>query len=245
MPGPSGCRPNCTIEACGDLIKDPQEECDDGNHTAGDGCSPTCKLEICGNGIVDLGEQCDDGNLIDGDGCSSTCQNESQLDLSGTWTICLSSYTTPPSIGDITCFTCPPQTGCVDNGVLGAEFLPLPWCFALGFAPPQPIQVTQTGTSLSGSVTTASCPTGNSCIDTLTGSISGNTVAVVRTLIISGSNFNQVMAYTIQGTVSGGTIIDATFSGTFAFHGENACSIRDQGGSAGTGPAQITISPAH
>src|SRR5262249_29230783 len=30
---------------CGDGIKDPTEECDDGNTTAGDGCSPTCTIE--------------------------------------------------------------------------------------------------------------------------------------------------------------------------------------------------------
>ncbi len=44
---------------CGDQVVQSPEECDDGNHTAGDGCSPVCRIEQCGNGIVDAGEQCD------------------------------------------------------------------------------------------------------------------------------------------------------------------------------------------
>ncbi|MDC3980552.1 hypothetical protein KEG57_08610 [Polyangium jinanense] len=31
---------------CGDGVRTPGEQCDDGGTTAGDGCSPTCKLEI-------------------------------------------------------------------------------------------------------------------------------------------------------------------------------------------------------
>lgn len=60
----------------------PCEQCDDGNHNAGDGCSPLCRIEgrrrplgACGNGIVERDdlEQCDDGNQIPGDGCEPDC----------------------------------------------------------------------------------------------------------------------------------------------------------------------------
>ena len=58
---------------CGDGVRDPNEECDDGNLVNGDGCDANCTLPACGNGIVDDGEGCDDGNLIDGDGCQADC----------------------------------------------------------------------------------------------------------------------------------------------------------------------------
>jgi cysteine-rich repeat protein len=35
--------PDCQI--CGDGVRDPKEECDDGNRVNGDGCSDTCKIE--------------------------------------------------------------------------------------------------------------------------------------------------------------------------------------------------------
>jgi cysteine-rich repeat protein len=66
---------------CGDGVRDPGEECDDGNLTNGDGCSASCTIQqvppACGNGHVDTGETCDDGNTTSGDGCSATCQTES------------------------------------------------------------------------------------------------------------------------------------------------------------------------
>lgn len=41
----------CKSEVCGDKIKDPSEECDDGNLNSNDGCSATCKLEQQCNGV--------------------------------------------------------------------------------------------------------------------------------------------------------------------------------------------------
>lgn len=79
---------------CGDGIRGPGEECDDGNHLSGDGCNRLCQeedfwncyeptgsrsrcFETCGDGLIDLPfEQCDDGNTDPGDGCSATCQRE-------------------------------------------------------------------------------------------------------------------------------------------------------------------------
>jgi cysteine-rich repeat protein len=50
-----GCSANCTREACGNGIIDPNEQCDDGNTANGDGCSASCKTEFCGDGIVTPG----------------------------------------------------------------------------------------------------------------------------------------------------------------------------------------------
>jgi len=62
---------------CGDGFIDIGEQCDDGNHNAGDGCSSSCAVESrCGNGRMDGGEQCDDGNTLSGDGCSTSCTTE-------------------------------------------------------------------------------------------------------------------------------------------------------------------------
>lgn len=67
-----GCRKDCTVENCGDGIKDPQEECDDGNDIDDDQCR-RCLLPTCGDGFVDSNEICDDGNTEDNDYCSSDC----------------------------------------------------------------------------------------------------------------------------------------------------------------------------
>lgn len=59
---------------CGDGVVDKGEQCDDGNHIAGDGCDANCKREPgCGDGIVNFAEECDDGNTVDDDACSNAC----------------------------------------------------------------------------------------------------------------------------------------------------------------------------
>lgn len=59
---------------CGDGVKDPGEECDDGNLADTDSCV-SCKAAVCGDTKVNVGvEQCDDGNLVDTDACVA-CKN--------------------------------------------------------------------------------------------------------------------------------------------------------------------------
>jgi cysteine-rich repeat protein len=65
--------------ACGDAVKEGDEQCDDGNLINGDGCSGACKMEMaagCGDGNLAAPEECDDGNTTGGDGCSATCGME-------------------------------------------------------------------------------------------------------------------------------------------------------------------------
>jgi len=61
---------------CGDCHLDIGEQCDDGNHTAGDGCSADCQIEACGDGVLAPSEQCDDGNTTFGgsDNCTPGCR---------------------------------------------------------------------------------------------------------------------------------------------------------------------------
>jgi cysteine-rich repeat protein len=60
--------------ACGNLVVDTGEACDDGNPTATDACVPGCALARCGDGIVRaFVEACDDGNQIAEDGCTNDC----------------------------------------------------------------------------------------------------------------------------------------------------------------------------
>ncbi|OGY50838.1 MAG: hypothetical protein A3J59_03215 [Candidatus Buchananbacteria bacterium RIFCSPHIGHO2_02_FULL_56_16] len=72
--------------ACGNLVIELGEECDDGNLTSGDGCSASCNnesaarcanpaadLNCCGNGKLENREECDDGNTENNDGCSPVC----------------------------------------------------------------------------------------------------------------------------------------------------------------------------
>jgi cysteine-rich repeat protein len=66
-----------TISYCGDNVKDPGEECDDGNANNTDACNNACGItDGCGDGNLDAGEQCDDDNQVSNDGCSATCQIE-------------------------------------------------------------------------------------------------------------------------------------------------------------------------
>ena len=75
------CGPGCRLgPRCGDGVKQPEEQCDDGpNPTGGYGeCAKGCVLgPHCGDGKTQPGyEACDDGNTISGDGCSSACKIE-------------------------------------------------------------------------------------------------------------------------------------------------------------------------
>ncbi|MEE2787554.1 MAG: DUF4215 domain-containing protein [Myxococcota bacterium] len=58
---------------CGNGVRDPGEECDDGNLDDEDRCRNSCAVAHCGDGYVGPDETCDDGNLINGDGCDSNC----------------------------------------------------------------------------------------------------------------------------------------------------------------------------
>lgn len=97
----SGLRSVCTLitvnPSCGNNVRNPNEECDDGNRVSGDGCTSNCFVEpghrcvdpsasepdkctyeninACGNGILELNnhETCDDGNRNPGDGCGVHC----------------------------------------------------------------------------------------------------------------------------------------------------------------------------
>jgi cysteine-rich repeat protein len=82
--------PEAGVATCGNGIREPGEECDDGNAYYGDCCAPTCRVErdtctcmgpmfapwICGDGVLTpyALEICDDGNAFDGDGCSADCR---------------------------------------------------------------------------------------------------------------------------------------------------------------------------
>ncbi len=72
-----GCSPQCRIEACGNGVLDPGEECDDGGVDTTN-CDSDCTAPACGDRHVNTaaGEQCDDGNTVAGDGCSPQCQIE-------------------------------------------------------------------------------------------------------------------------------------------------------------------------
>ena len=66
-------------QTCGDGIKQPDEECDDGgaNSDKYGPCLTTCKLKhinACGNAAIDPGEDCDDGNQVNDDGCTNGCE---------------------------------------------------------------------------------------------------------------------------------------------------------------------------
>lgn len=61
---------------CGDGVRDPGEECDDGrinSDTLADACRTDCVRAHCGDGVVDSRETCDDGNDVDDDACRNDC----------------------------------------------------------------------------------------------------------------------------------------------------------------------------
>jgi fibro-slime domain-containing protein len=77
----------CIKEVCGDGVRTPTEECDDGANGAG--CT-SCKLdagwvcpvegqkcvERCGDGLKVGSEECDDKNIVNDDGCNAACRIE-------------------------------------------------------------------------------------------------------------------------------------------------------------------------
>ncbi len=82
------------IARCGNGVRDPGEQCDDGNATDTDLCTIVCKFPRCGDGSVQRDEACDDGNRIDNDRCTNRCtepacgdgvvQESEQCDAGGT-----------------------------------------------------------------------------------------------------------------------------------------------------------------
>lgn len=69
---------------CGDGVRNPYEQCDDGagNADAADKCRTTCRTPTCGDHIIDTGEECDDGptgNIH----CSTACKRIETANDSG------------------------------------------------------------------------------------------------------------------------------------------------------------------
>lgn len=62
------------VARCGNGVRDPGEQCDDGNAFDTDGCTIACRLPRCGDGSVQEGEQCDDGNDLNNDACTNECK---------------------------------------------------------------------------------------------------------------------------------------------------------------------------
>jgi cysteine-rich repeat protein len=79
--GSSTCSLRCSFDRCGDGVKDPGEECDDGNDDEQDICRTNCVNALCGDGIIRLDKQpgepgyesCDDQNENQEDGCTTAC----------------------------------------------------------------------------------------------------------------------------------------------------------------------------
>jgi cysteine-rich repeat protein len=71
-----GMSPTVAYGACGDGIKDGDEDCDDAGESLT--CNADCTYSDCGDRVVNAtaGEQCDDGNQFGGDGCAENCTPE-------------------------------------------------------------------------------------------------------------------------------------------------------------------------
>jgi cysteine-rich repeat protein len=63
---------------CGDGVRTPNEECDNGAENVDSGaCTTQCRQARCGDGLLRTGvEACDDSNTTNNDGCSSECRFE-------------------------------------------------------------------------------------------------------------------------------------------------------------------------
>ena len=118
--------------ACGNLVVETGETCDDGNGVPGDGCDGLCQLEdpgtgpVCGDGNVDAGEQCDDGNTSSGDGCSATCETEVPAAVCGDGNVdageqCDDGNTSSGDGCSATCETEAPAPVCGDGNVDSGE----------------------------------------------------------------------------------------------------------------------------
>jgi cysteine-rich repeat protein len=72
--------------SCGNGVRDPGEDCDDGNDSNEDACLSSCRFNVCGDGYVRTGvEECDDRNKKSGDACSSVCLLCASGQASFTW----------------------------------------------------------------------------------------------------------------------------------------------------------------
>lgn len=70
------------VPECGNGLRDPGEECDNGTNNSDEPgdyntCRTDCLKARCGDGIKDNNEICDDGNTVDGDYCSKNCNSVS------------------------------------------------------------------------------------------------------------------------------------------------------------------------
>jgi cysteine-rich repeat protein len=80
-----------TTPACGDsALRNPPENCDDGNSLAGDGCSEFC--------LTEPSAPCTDGNALSGDGCTAAGQIEPGYSCLAPATLCRRVLSIEPSI---------------------------------------------------------------------------------------------------------------------------------------------------
>jgi cysteine-rich repeat protein len=107
---PQGCHANNDTDCpavCGNLQREPEEECDDGNGTHEDDCPNTCKPNVCGDGAVDRQEphveDCDDGNTVTEQECAygtrtcTLCDSTCTASLSLTGRSCGDGFQNGPS----------------------------------------------------------------------------------------------------------------------------------------------------
>src|SRR6185503_20937812 len=70
----AACATSCGGGFCGDMVTDPDEECDDGDDDNTDACLDTCVEATCGDGELQArSEECDDDNTTPLDGCEADC----------------------------------------------------------------------------------------------------------------------------------------------------------------------------